>query len=178
MSVFGLLGYGRIGRLVSKKLVGLGVNPANILVNDIDEAALHAAKSYGLTISDTKEILETADVVSLHLPLTELTNNMIDEDQLAMMKPEAFIINTSRGGIVNESSLRKALNEGQIQGAAVDVFEHEPYDGDLKDCNNIILTAHMGSMTLDCRSRMELEACEEAARYLAGDELLYPAWVK
>lgn len=177
LSVYGIIGYGRIGRLVSTKLVGLGARRENILIDDIDNAALRAAALSGFTISKKEEILKRADVVSLHLPLTELTKNMIDRDQLAMMRPEAFIVNTSRGGIINERSLFEALNEGQIKGAAVDVFECEPYEGELKNCGNIVLTAHMGSMTLDCRSQMELEACEEAARYLNGNNLLYPALV-
>jgi len=159
MSTFGIIGFGRIGQLVATKLLGLGVKPERILVDDIDPQALQVANLAGFTVSSKQQIYEHSDVVSLHLPLTKLTKNMIQKQELATMKADAFVVNTSRGGIINEKHLAEALNEGQIQGAAVDVFEVEPYDGDLKKCKNAILTAHMGSMTLDCRSKMEVEAC-------------------
>ena len=94
------------------------------------------------------------------------------------MKTSASIVNTSRGGIVNEKDLLYALQIGQISSAALDVFEDEPYDGPLITCDNIVLTSHMGSMTHDCRARMEQEACEEAVRFIFGITLKYPAWVQ
>ena len=84
------------------------------------------------------------------------------------MKKGAFVINTSRGGIINEDDLHKAMEEGHLGGAAIDVFENEPYTGKLIEIARCLLTAHMASMSIDCRSQMEIEATEEAVRFLAG----------
>ena len=96
---------------------------------------------------------------------------MIRREQLLNMKPDAMLINTSRGGIVNEHDLYDVMQAGHLSGAAIDVFEHEPYGGKLAEINRCLLTAHMGSMSVDCRVQMELEAVEEAVRFLAGKPL-------
>ena len=90
------------------------------------------------------------------------------------MKKDAFLINTSRGGVVDEKALFTALQNKTIGGAAIDVFEKEPYIGPLQNLSNCLLTSHMGSMSLDCRNRMEIEATEEVIRYLVGKPLLSP----
>ena len=100
--------------------------------------------------------------------MTKQTRNMIRREQLMMMKPDALLINTSRGGIVNETDLHEVMSLGHLGGAAIDVFQEEPYSGPLKDIDRCLLTCHMGSMSVDCRSRMEVEATEEAVRYLRG----------
>ena len=87
------------------------------------------------------------------------------------MKKNAIIINTSRGGIINEKDLYNVMQSGHLSGAAIDVFEREPYDGPLKDIVRCFLTAHMGSMSIDCRTRMEIEATEEVVRFLTGAPL-------
>jgi D-3-phosphoglycerate dehydrogenase len=87
------------------------------------------------------------------------------------MKSDAIIINTSRGGIVNEKDLYDVMQSGHLSGAAIDVFNEEPYDGPLKEIERCLLTAHMGSMSVDCRTRMEIEATEEAVRFLTGKKL-------
>jgi D-3-phosphoglycerate dehydrogenase len=120
---------------------------------------------------DKEEIYREADLISLHVPLTAQTRNMIRREHLAMMKKTALIINVARGGIVNEHDLADALRSGQLGGAAVDVFEHEPYTGELGGIENCLLTSHMGSMSIDCRARMEIEATEEVIRFAAGKEL-------
>jgi D-3-phosphoglycerate dehydrogenase len=84
------------------------------------------------------------------------------------MKPDALLLNTARGGIINESDLYEVLKSGHLGGAAIDVFEQEPYGGPLGEIDRCVLTSHMGSMSVDCRSRMEIEASEEAVRYLRG----------
>jgi D-3-phosphoglycerate dehydrogenase len=89
---------------------------------------------------------------------------------MEVMKSNAFIINTARGGIVNESDLEIALRDKIIAGAAMDVFETEPYYGSLAKYENCNLTSHMGSMTEDCRTRMEIEATEEAVRFILNSE--------
>jgi len=87
------------------------------------------------------------------------------------MKKDACIINTARGGIINEKDLYEVMNAGHLSGAAIDVFEQEPYDGPLHKIEQCLLTAHMGSMSIDCRTRMEIEATEEALRFLTGKPL-------
>jgi D-3-phosphoglycerate dehydrogenase len=121
------------------------------------------------------DIYENADIISLHLPLTPLTRDMIRAEHLAVMKHDAMLVNTSRGGIINENALHDALVAGKLGGAAIDVFEHEPYTGPLAGLDRCVLTCHMGSMSQDCRSRMEIEATEEAVRYLRGLDLQRPA---
>ena len=112
-----------------------------------------------------------ADIISLHIPLTHLTKNMIRKEHLLTMKSDANIINTSRGGIINEQDLYNVMQSGYLSGAAIDVFEKEPYDGPLKGIERCFLTSHMGSMSVDCRSRMEIEATEEVIRFLSGKSL-------
>jgi D-3-phosphoglycerate dehydrogenase len=87
------------------------------------------------------------------------------------MKPDAMIINAARGGIINEDDLYEVMKSGHLSGAAIDVFEHEPYTGKLAEIERCVLTAHMGSMSVDCRTRMEIEATEEAVRLLTGKPL-------
>ena len=96
---------------------------------------------------------------------------MITKDVLFDMKKDAIIINTSRGGIINEDDLYEVLKSGHLSGAAVDVFEKEPYDGPLKEIERCLLTAHMGSMSVDCRRRMEIESTEEAIRFIKSKAL-------
>ena len=96
---------------------------------------------------------------------------MIKSKELLMMKPDAVIINTSRGGIINENNLYEVMKSGHLNGAAIDVFNDEPYSGNLTKLENCLLTAHMGSMSVDCRTRMEIEATEEAVRFINGEAL-------
>jgi D-3-phosphoglycerate dehydrogenase len=102
---------------------------------------------------------------------------MIQREQLLKMKHDAVVINTARGGIINEQDLAAVLSAGHLSGAAVDVFNQEPYAGELAQIDRCLLTSHMGSMSIDCRTRMEIEATEEAIRFLTGKDLhgLVPA---
>lgn len=164
----GIIGVGRIGGRVLRRLAGFGT--PRILVNDL-HPDLKVAPDLKLEWVDKEEIYSNADVISLHLPLTPHTKNMIRREQLLHMKPDAMIINTSRGGIINEHDLAEVLNSGHLSGAAIDVFEHEPYAGELAQIDRCLLTSHMGSMSIDCRTRMEIEATEEAVRFLTGQDL-------
>jgi D-3-phosphoglycerate dehydrogenase len=164
----GIIGVGRIGTHLLRCMSGFG--KIQTLVNDImPKSQLNS--EFTLEWVTKEQIYKEADVISLHLPLTPLTRNMIGRDQLLLMKKDAFIINTSRGGIINEEDLHGVMVEGHLGGAAIDVFENEPYTGKLVEINRCILTAHMGSMSIDCRSKMEIEATEEAVRFLTGKPL-------
>jgi D-3-phosphoglycerate dehydrogenase len=142
-----------------------------VLVNDLNPD-LKLVPELKLEWVSKEEIYRSADLISLHVPLTGLTKNMIRREQLLQMKRDALLINTSRGGVVNEHDLAEVMRSGHLAGAAIDVFEHEPYTGDLTGIERCLLTSHMGSMSVDCRSRMEIEATEEAVRFLTGKPLL------
>ena len=112
-----------------------------------------------------EELLEESDVVSVNIPLKKDTRNFITRKELSLMKQHAILINTARGGIVNEDDLYDAVKNKIIAGAAVDVFEQEPYEGKLKGLDDILLTCHMGASTIDSRTDMEVQALEEVIRY-------------
>lgn len=166
--VIGIIGTGRIGGRVLRRLAGFGT--PRILVNDTSPN-LKVAPELKLEWVGKEEIYRHADVISLHVPLTVQTKDMIRREHLLQMKPDAMLINTSRGGIINEHDLAEVLNAGHLSGAAIDVFEQEPYTGELAQIDRCLLTSHMGSMSVDCRTRMEIEATEEAVRYLTGQAL-------
>ena len=136
-----------------------------LLVNDLSPNP-DLDRKFKLEWVDKETIYRESDVISLHVPLTRSTKNMITKKQLEMMKSDAIIINTSRGGVVNELDLYNVMKTGHLSGAAIDVFEQEPYDGPLIEIERCFLTAHMGSMSLDCRKRMETEATEEVVRFI------------
>ena len=164
----GVIGVGRIGGRVLRRLSSFGT--PRTLVNDIFPKN-KVAENLRLEWVDKETIIRESDLITLHLPLTENTKNLITYRDLMKMKKDAIIINTSRGGIVNELDLHRALSEGHLSGAAIDVFEKEPYDGELKNIEKCILTSHMGSMSIDCRIKMEIEATEEAVRFIKGKPL-------
>ena len=164
----GLIGVGRIGKRVVRHLSGF--RPKRILANDL-VPDVDFGNEYQLEWTDKETIYREADIISLHVPLTHLTHNLITYKELALMKPTTVLLNTSRGGIINERDLANALRNRQIAGAAIDTFSQEPYSGELTTLENCILTSHMGSMSKDCRFNMELAAVEEAIRFLKGEPL-------
>ena len=145
----GLVGHGRIGQAVERLARAHGMQ------------VVHSSRRSGLPLD---ELLGTADVVSLHLPLSEQTRHLIDEAALARMKPTAVLVNTSRGPIVDEEALVAALASGSIAGAALDVFEREPevHQG-LLGLENVVLVPHLGSATGETREAMGM-LCVEALR--------------
>lgn len=165
----GIVGAGRIGGRVVRHLRALGVK--RLLVNDICPDACRFEGVDAIECVDKDTIYRESDLVSLHVPLTAQTKNMVRREHLLQMKPDAMIVNTARGGIIHEDDLAEVLNLGHLAGAAVDVFCEEPYQGRLSSVERCLLTSHMGSMSVDCRTRMEIEATEEAIRFLAGKPL-------
>ena len=168
----GVVGVGRVGKRVIRILRG-GFPNVRILANDI-QPDFSFGEELGIEWVEKNKLYANSDIVTLHLPLTQITNRLITEREIGMMKPSAFIINTSRGGIVDESALATALTSGCLAGAAIDVFDHEPYSGVLTDIESCILTCHMGSMSEDCRAAMETEAVEDVLRFVRGDSLKQP----
>ena len=163
----GVVGVGRVGKRLIRHLQGFAPHVlASDLAPDHEFGVLHQVRWV-----DKETLYKEADIITLHLPLTSMTRNLITRRELDMMKPDAVLINTSRGGMVNEHDLAQALKRGRLAGAALDVFGQEPYSGELVTVENCLLTCHMGSMSRDCRIRMELEATEEAIRFFKGEPL-------
>jgi glyoxylate reductase len=150
----GLVGHGRIGQAVERVALAHGMR------------VVWSGRDRGQSL-DT--LLSDSDVVSLHLPLTEETHHLIDAAALALMKPTAVLVNTSRGPIVDEAALVEAVAEGRIAGAALDVFEHEPkvHPG-LLGLDNVVLVPHLGSATEETREAMGM-LCVEALRAVLLD---------
>ena len=165
----GIIGASRIGSRVIQHLQEFG--PPCIRVNDIAREPT-LASCYPLQWASKEEMFREADVISLHLPLTHNTRNLIRTEQLLLMKPDAILIYTAHGGIIHEQELAAALRAGHLGGAAIDLFERKPYSGELAGIERCVLTAHMGSMSVDCRTRMEIEATQEAVRFVSGQQLL------
>ncbi len=167
----GIVGYGRIGKKVAALLCGFG---AHLLVCDIREAATDD----GVGFCRLETLLKDSNIVSLHLPYSTTTRHLIDERALALMKSDAFLVNTSRGGLVDEAALERALRADKLAGAALDCFEQEPYKGPLTDLPQVVLTAHMGSYARECRASMELEAATNLVQGLVAAGILESAMLK
>lgn len=168
LQTVGVIGTGRIGSRVLKHLQGFA--PARILVNDISPNR-ELYERMGAELVDKETIYKEADIVSVHVPLTPATRGMIAREQMQSMKPGVLLVNTARGGIIHEADLHAMLVSRHVGGAAVDVFELEPYSGKLAELENCLLSSHMGSMTQDCRVAMEIGATEEALRFVRGEVL-------
>lgn len=166
----GVIGCGRIGSAVARRAArGFDMK---VLYNNTKQLP-DLEKELGLEFASVEEILKESDYVTLHVPLTEKTKHMIGEKELALMKPSAFLINTSRGSVIVESALVKALQEKKIAGAALDVYEFEPkLSPGLKELDNVIVTAHIGTGTIDTRTKMGLMVGENL---LAGLNNKQPA---
>ena len=164
----GIIGTGRIGSRVLKHLQGF--SPERILVNDVlPNDALY--ELYNAEHVSKETIYKNADIITLHIPLAADTYHLVAEKEISLMKKTSMLINTSRGGIINEKDLVEALRTKKIKAAAIDVFEDEPYGGELVTLDNCFFTCHMGSCTEDCRFEMERLAVEEALRFIHGQEL-------
>jgi D-3-phosphoglycerate dehydrogenase len=166
----GLIGYGRIGRGVAKRALGFDMQ---VLVYDpYIQAEQIGLMGVRLTAS-LKEVIQSADFLSLHAALTDETRAMIGEAELRAMKPTAYLINTARGGLLDESALYKALQEKWIAGAALDVFVDEPPLGSpLLGLENIVVTPHVGAHTQQAIERMGVMAAQNVIQTLQGGQPL------
>jgi glyoxylate reductase len=154
----GIVGYGRIGRAVARRVEGFGCE------------VLHASRSGGLPLG---ELLERSDFVTLHVPLSDETRSLIDAEALARMKPTAYLVNTARGQIVDQAALGRALREGRIAGAALDVTDPEPLPADdpLLEAPNLTVVPHLGSATHVTREAMADVAVDNLLAALAGERM-------
>jgi lactate dehydrogenase-like 2-hydroxyacid dehydrogenase len=170
-ATLGIVGYGRIGRAVARRARAFGMRvlatPSRSRVWDAD--------ADGVRFAELDDLLAEADVVTLHVPLTEATRHLIGAEALARMKPTALLVNTARGGVVDTGALVDALRAGRIGGAALDVFEDEPsVDPRLLELEQVVLTPHLGSAGDRTRSAMCLLAVRNVAAVLAGEPPLTP----
>lgn len=165
--VLGLIGYGQIGRAFHRKWKGF--LPARVLVFDPYGKGRIPEES-GVEITDLDTLLAESDYISIHAPLTPETRHMIDGNAFQKMKRTAVLVNTSRGGLVDEKALVKALQGGRILAAGIDVFEKEPLDGanPLLAMPNVVLTGHVGWYSKDAVRELQTRAAQEIARVFQG----------
>ena len=163
----GIIGVGRIGTSVLRKLESL--QPKRILYTDTDSSrAIFPSYKW----SSKNRILAECDIVSLHIPLNEANIGYIGTKELSLLKKNACIINTSRGGIVDEAALYDWLTKNSDASASIDVFEKEPYDGNLLSLNNILMSPHLGSCSKISRLEMEVGAAKSVNNYLESRDMI------
>ncbi len=163
--VLGIVGYGRIGEAVARRAVGFGMR---ILAHARNRSRVEADPK--VTWASLEEVLKQSDFLTLHPPLTPETRHLISEPELRSMKSSAYLLNLARGPIVDERALVKALDEGWIAGAGLDVFEREPeIEPELKALPNVVLAPHIASATVETRSQMSLMAARNAWAHLQGE---------
>ncbi len=161
---FGIVGFGRIGQAVAHLALAFGMN---VLVST---PRTPVSLQPGITLTSLETLLEQSDVVSLHCPLTDQTRAIINHDRLARMKPSAFLLNTSRGPLVDELALKEALETGRLAGAALDVLSMEPpcASHPLLEVRNCLITPHIAWATTAARARLLRTAIENVAAFLVG----------
>jgi D-3-phosphoglycerate dehydrogenase len=165
----GIIGGGHIGSRVAS--IGRSAFDMKVLVYDPYISAEQAHECGADLCATLDQLMADSDFVSIHCPLTPDTRGLVGTDELALMKPTAFLINTSRGPVVDESALIAALREGRIAGAALDVFEQEPPDPGLEllSMQDVVLTPHMASFTNEGRRRMGMGVVEQVLQVLRGE---------
>jgi D-3-phosphoglycerate dehydrogenase len=170
--VLGLIGVGRIGRLVAGKAIR-GLDMRVIGYDPYIDRGLAPEIQF---VDSIDEVLQSADFVSLHLPANDKTIGMIDRTKLILMKPSAYLINVARGGIVREADLAEVLSQNKIAGAALDVFAEEPPEpsNPLFTLPNVILTPHNAALTRECMDRMALHAAQGIHEVLSGKAPTWP----
>jgi len=168
----GIIGLGRIGTATLERACAFGMKPLIMTRRPISQVKLARLDAEQV---DLEELLERADVLSLHTPLTPETHHMIGARELALLGPKGLLINTARGALVDEVALVSALNSGAIAGAALDVYEAEPtLAPGLASCQNTLLLPHLGSATVSTRRQMARMVLEDAARVIRGERPLHP----
>lgn len=169
----GLIGFGRIGHAVAKRALGFDMR---VLVHD-PYIKPEMAGSAGVSLASFEEVITQPDFISLHAALTEETRGMIGPKQFASMKPNAYLINTARGALVDETALIAALNGRQIAGAGLDVFVEEPPSRrDLLKLENVVLTPHIGAHTQEAIERMGVLAAQNVVEFLEKGRVMNSAW--
>ena len=161
-AVVGIVGFGQIGRLVARYFSVFG---ARVVVTDTDPGAVSDSPFPAVGL---EELLRTSDIISLHCPLTPGTRHLIDRARLRLAKPDAIVVNTARGALVDEDALVDAVTAGRLAGAALDVYDREPpdFDSPIFDCDDIVTTPHVAAMTTQAQTAMAVQAASDIRRVL------------
>ncbi len=159
----GIIGMGNIGKEITRKAQAFDMD---ILYYDVDRKK-SLEQELGIEYQELGQLFENSDVITLHVPLNEHTENLIDYEAMSKMKKSPILINTARGPVVNNKDLKRALEEGLISYAAVDVFDEEPKTNSvLKETENVILTPHVGTFTEEIFIKMDVLAAKNVVEYL------------
>ncbi|MFA5027148.1 MAG: D-glycerate dehydrogenase [Candidatus Methylomirabilota bacterium] len=162
----GVVGFGRIGKGVAKRAKGFDMR---VIYTDVQRADEATEREYGVMYVDKRTLLRESDYVSLHIPLFAETEHYLSQAEFALMKKTAILINAARGPVVDEKALVKALKEGKIAGAGLDVYEKEPKcERSLLAMKNVVLLPHIASASVETRSRMALMAAQNCVAGLGG----------
>jgi glyoxylate reductase len=162
----GIVGFGRIGQAMARRARGFGMK---VIYYDTYRPQPEVERGLGAEFREIDDLLAEADLVTLHTNLSPETHHLINEERLARMKPTAVLVNTSRGPVIDEAALARALREGQIFAAGLDVFEKEPeVHPDLLGLENVVVIPHLGSATVDTRIAMGMLAAENMISALEG----------
>jgi D-3-phosphoglycerate dehydrogenase len=166
----GVVGLGRIGRTVADRALAFGIR---VLAHDPFVNAPSALDGRVPLLRSFDQLIEQVDAVSFHVPRTDATTAMLGREQLARARPGLLVVNAARGGIVDESALLEALDEGRCGGAAMDVFEQEPPPSDhpLRGHPRVLCTPHLGASTIEAQEAVAVDACRSLLRYLMGEGL-------
>jgi len=164
--VLGIVGFGRIGSEVAKRALSFGMK---VLAYDPFLSA-QVAEDIGVQVAELKKVLQESDYITVHTPLTDETRHLISDKEFGMMKKNVRLVNCARGGIIDEVALVKAVKEGKVAGAALDVFENEPLsaDNDLLKLDNVITTPHLGASTEEAQVNVAIEVAEIVRDALLG----------
>lgn len=168
-ATLGIIGMGRIGSAVARRAKGFSMR---ILYHSgpEDEISRNAERTMGAIRTDLKTLLRDSDIISIHVPLTEKTKNLIGPKEIASMKAGAILVNTSRGAVVDEKALFNALKEGKLASAGLDVLNHEPIEKDnpLLSLSNVVLVPHIGSASIVARNKMAVMCADNLIAALNG----------
>ena len=164
----GIIGMGHIGRRVAELLIGFGVK---IVYNDVHRMPSDMEDRLGAEYMSFDSLLGCSDIITMHCPLSEASRNLIGSCALSKVRRGCIIVNTARGGLIDEAALAAALNDGTVFGAGLDVFPAEPIDSasPLLKCENVVLTPHIGGVTYDSFKRMMSEAMSNIACFESGE---------
>ncbi len=167
--VLGVIGMGRIGKAVARRAGGFKMT---VIYHDASGINPEEERELGVEYRGLTDLLQEADYVSLHVPLSDQTRHLIGEQELKLMKKTAYLINTSRGPVIDEKALVRALRNNELAGAALDVYENEPgLAPGLTELDNVTLAPHIASATVQTRTKMALMAAENLLAGLKGDTM-------
>ena len=163
----GIIGFGNIGQAVAKRALGFNMK---VLYTQRHRVSSQIENNLNASYVNLKELLESSDYISLHVPLTKETFHLLNEEKLSLVKRNSFLINTSRGAVIDEKILYEKLKNKEIAGAALDVYENEPQiTTGLVKLDNVVLTPHIGSATFETRSKMSVMVAQDIITALNGD---------